>query len=305
MKILKISLVIIVVVAIGAGIFFWRQSTIPPPTVKPPENAFIKKVQEEIEKLKAMPDNKFCKDYYNEVAFHINDFHKQGRFGKNEFENKQWKENLESNLFSAYSEKFIKQAYMIFMGSEWKPADLRFIQTEKNLLKGSKFLVAGSTVDKEFTTIQNALNKYNAIVTYISSCNSYSYSLTDLSARFPIEDVKDKISQAESLRRNGLENNYVNNCTRLHNGLKEIRQSLFKKHILYLDNKINHWSGKYSYYTSQKDYANILYQPLRAEIDALDNDVYNVSSFDSEYNRLTQKLNADSQSASAFFNNKQ
>ncbi len=304
MRELKISLVVIVVAAIGAGIFFWIQSIIEPKKVKALENQFTAKIEMEIEQLKGKSDNKFCNDFYKEVVSHINDFYKPlpptypyGRFGKTQSENDQWKENFENNLYAAYAEKFIKQAKTVFRESEWKPDDLKFIQAEKKELKKSKLLVAGSPVDKDFTTIQTALNKYNEIVSFISSCKGYGYSSTDLSARFPIADVQSKISRTASLLSNRLENEFVNNCTRLHDGLKEVPQSLFKAHVRYLDEKINFWSGLYNNYKSQSDYVNNLYKPLKAEIDALDNAIYQVATFDGEYNRLLQKWSTDNTKA--------
>jgi hypothetical protein len=297
MKPLKITLAIIVVAAISACIFFCIQSIKEPPKPKAPENQFTRKIEQEIKQLKAKPDSKFCKDFYKEVAYHINDFYRQNRFGNNKSENDQWKENLERNLYSAYTEKFINQAKTVFLGSEWYFEDLNFIQAEKNELKRSKLLVAGSPVDKDFTDIQTALNKYIEIISFVSSCQDYSYSKTDLSARFPIDDVQSKISRAARLRQNHLENEYVNNCTRLHHRLIEIPQTLFEKHVRYLDNKINNWSGLYSNFNSQSDYSNNLYKPINAEINALNNNIYNVSSFDSEYNRLLQKWSDDNTKA--------
>jgi hypothetical protein len=304
MKILKISITLIVVTAIGAGIFFWMQSIREPEKVKAPENPFTIKIEQEIKQLKVKPDSKFCKDFYNEVAYHINDFYKQNRFGSNQSENNQWKENLEKNLYVAYAEKFIKQATTVFRSSEWKPDDLQIIQTEKNELKRSRFLLVGSPVDNEFSTIQTVLNKYNEIVSFISSCKVFSYSGTALKDAFPIADVQRKISDAVKYRSNRLENEFVNNCSRLHDGLKEIPQSLFLAHVRYLESKISNWSGMYSNYNSQKDYANNLYKALKADIDALDNNIYNVSNFDSEYNRLTNKMNEDSSKATQYFLNK-
>lgn len=304
MKKLKIALVIIVVAAIVTGIIVWIQSIQDPDIVPPPKNSFTAKIEQGIEELKAKPDNQFCKGFYKEVASNINEFYKPlppkypyGRFGKTQSENDQWKENLERNLYAAYAEKFIKQAKFVFRGSQWNPDDLKFIQAEKIELKKSKLLVAGSPVDNEFTSIQSALNKYNEIVSFISSCKGFGYSETELSARFPIADVQSKITRAASLLRNRLENEFVNNCTRLHDELKEISQVLFKKHVLYLDNKINNWSEMYSNYGSQSDYSNNLYRPLKAEIEALDNNLYNVSNFESEYNRLLQRWSADNAKA--------
>jgi len=307
MKALKISLAVIVVAAIVAGILFWIQGTEDPETVKDDKNAFTTQIELEIDSLKSKPDSKFCKDYYVKVAADINSFYKPlpptypyGRFGKTQSDNDQWKENLEKNLYSAYVDKFINQAKTVFRGSQWKPDDLKFIQAEKNELKKSKLLVAGSPVDKEFATIQTALNKYNEIVSFISSCESFSDSKKDLTNTFPHADTQSKITRAKSLLSNRLENNFVNNCTRLHDGLNDIPQVLFTKHVMYLDNKIDYWSELYSNYKSQSDYSNNLYKPLKAQIEALDNEIYKVSNFDREYDRLTKKWSADNTKAYNF-----
>ncbi|MCL2650068.1 MAG: hypothetical protein FWD60_03450 [Candidatus Azobacteroides sp.] len=293
-----IILVAAIAVAVAVGIVMWITSLDKAKPIALPTNQFTAKIEAEIEQLKAKPDNKFCKDFYNVVAFHISDFYKQNRFGKNQSENDQWKENLEKNLYSAYAEKFIKQVRIIFRGSEWKPEDLNFIQAEKNELKKSKLLVAGSPVDKEFTTIQTALNKYNEIVSFISSCKSFGFSGTALSDRFPIENVREKLSKVASLRNNRLENEFVNNCTRLHDGLKEIPQALFKKHVWYLDNKIDYWSNMWCNYNSHKDYSQNLNTPLKNEINDLGNStIYSGVNVDNQYNYLLQKWSRDNQKA--------
>lgn len=300
MKTLKISLAIIVIVAIGAGIFFWLIGVKEPEKVKAPENLFTAKIEQEIEKLKAKSAMSFCKEFYNEIELQINDFYKQGRFGNNQLENDQWKENLEKTLYSVYADKFIKQAFYVFSKQDWEYGDLKFIQAEKNKLKKSKFLESDSPVAKEFAKIQNVLDKYNEIVRFISSCNSFAYSGNNLSDRFPIGEVQEKIKHATRLRNNNLENTYVNNCTRLHNGLREIPQSLFRKHIRYLDNKIDNWSDMYPNYISQSDYSNNLYKPIKSEIEGLDNDIYKVSNFENEYYRLIQKWSNDNTKAYNF-----
>lgn len=262
MKALKISLAIIVVGAIGAGILFWIQGTIIVPPVKPPENQFIARIEQEIEQLKAKPDNTFCKDFYKEIAHNINVFYEQNRFGSNQSENNQWKENFEKTLYSVYAEKFINQAKTVFRGSQWSPEDLRFIQAEKNELNRSRFLSAGSPVNQELATIQSVLDQYNEIESFISSCRSFNFSGTALSDRFPIEAVQSKIQRVASLRSNRLGNVFVNNCSRLHIDLNEIPPILFRAHVRYLDSKISYWSDMYSHYNSQSDYANNLYLSL-------------------------------------------
>lgn len=310
MKPLKITLAIIVVAAVCAGIFYWLQSIKGPEKVNAAKNQFTAKIEQEIEQLKAKPDSRFCKDFYQEVAFHINEFYKPlpptypfGRFGKTQSANDQWRENLEKNLYSVYADKFIKQAKTVFLGSDWNKKNRNFIQAEKNELKGKKdmhgkkFLVIGSPVYNDFKTIQTALNKYNEIARFIWLCRKFSYTSDSLSDRFPIAEVQSKIQRAASLRQNHLENKYVNNCTRLHDGLAKIPQYLFSSHVNYLDKKIDHWLDMYSNYTSQKDYSNNLYNPIRSEIEGLDNAIYNVPNFDSEYSRLLQKWSADNANA--------
>ena len=185
----------------------------------------------------------------------------------------------------------------MFCGSQWKTEDLDFIQAEMNELKRSRLLIAESTVDKDFTTLQTVLNKYNEIDSIISSCHEFVYSETDLFARFPVADVRNKIDRINSLLDNRLENVFVNNCTRLHDELGEVPKVLFARHVYYLDRKIEHWLRQYPKYSSQNDYFNNLYTPIKNEIEALDSVGYNVTDLDNEYNKLLIKWVADNAEA--------
>ncbi|MBK8044910.1 MAG: hypothetical protein IPK21_21035 [Haliscomenobacter sp.] len=80
---------------------------------------------------------------------------------------------------------------------------------------------------------------------------------------------------------------------------------MFNAHISYLDGKIQHWSGMYENYNSQRDYRNNLYDKLKSEIDALDENTYNVSNFGNEHRRLLNKINADADAAYKYFTSKQ
>lgn len=297
MKTFKITLTLIVILAIGTGIFFWFIGETSPDRVKAPENQFTAKIEQEIEKLKTKSAMSFCNGLYNEIELQINDFYKQGRFGNNQTENDQWKEDLEKSLYSVYAEKFVKQAKYVFSKPEWVNGDLTFIQNEKTKLSRSKFLESGSPVAQEFAKIQNILNKYNETNNFISNCNNFDYAGTALSDRFPIADIEAKIKHAASLLSNNLENEYVNKCSRLHHGLNQIPQILFNAHVRYLDNKIDYWSDMYSNYNSQSDYSNLLNRPIRAEIEDLDNEIYTVSNLELEYNRLLTKWSNDNTKA--------
>ena len=304
MKVLKISLAVIVVATIAFFIIRSLATTVKPDEISSPINQFTGRIEQEIDSLGKLPDSKFCKDAYGNIKSLIDDFYKPhppqypyGRLGSTQMENDQRRENFMKELYSVYADKFIRQAFYVFRGSEWRDENLRFIRSEYQTLQKSKLLERGSPVDKKFTEIQTIFSKYDEIVGFISTCKSFSYSASGLSDRFPISDVQSKISRASTYRNNRLENDYVNHCTRLHDELKEIPQALFKVHIRYLNNKIAQWSGLYSNYNSQKDYSNNLGVPIQSEIDALDNKIYNAANFDNEYKKLSDKWNADKRAA--------
>ncbi len=297
MKTVKTSLVILFTAAIGAGILFWLTSLKEVDKVKAPENLFTGKIQQEIENLNKESVMSFSNVYFNEIQLQINEFYKQGRFSENQIENDQWREILEKRLYSAYSAKFIRQALYVFSKPEWRHAELKIIQADLTKLRSSEFLEKDSPVDKDFVKIQEVLNKYYEITRFISSCNVFTYSGMNLSDRFPTADVTEKILHAERLLNNNLENSYINNCTWLHNELKEIPENLFRKHVEYLDNKIDEWSEMYPNFISQSDYSNNLYLPIIYEIGELNNDIYKVAYFDNAYNELLQKWRADNTKA--------
>jgi hypothetical protein len=307
MKALKISLAALVLAAIG--VFVWL-------AIKPAkcdkcgkplkecvclvdidsDNPFVKGIEQKINDLQNKPNENFCKKDYDEIKFDIADKYKKLQLGSGT-EGDKWNKSLAQNLFRAYSAKFIEQAFYVFRHNEWKMEDLNFIATETAHLQKEPNHTADDAFEPKFKELQQIRNKYNEIVSFISSCKSFGYSGTALSNRFPIADVQSKISRATSLRNNHLENEYVNHCTRLHDGLKEIPQALFRAHVRYLDRKINDWSDMYPNYPNQKSYADLLYTPLRSEIDVLDNNTYNVSNFDGEYNRLSKKWSDDNKKA--------
>ena len=302
---LKIILSTIVIVSILAGTIFWIQSNQTIPPIKKVENQFTREIEKEIASIKIRPDNQFCKENYLLIVSHINDWYKPappqhpfGRFGKNQLENDQWKEDLERNLYAAYSDKFIKQAKYVFRGTQWNPSDLAFIQVEKNRLKISKLLASGSTVDKEFSSIQAALNKYNEITGFIYSCKGYSFINTDIQASFPIETIQVKLNRSSVLQKNNLENVYVNNCERLRRELKEVPKYLLNAHVNYLNNKINQLSNKWCDCGSHKEYTLFLHNRIKNEINDLSNtSIYVGMDIDSKCALLYSRWAADNLNA--------
>ena len=306
MKTLKITLIIAVVAAIVFFVIWSFQPNDALKTIPLAENLFTRRISQEIDSLNKLPDCKFSKEFYNEIDYHINDYHKNKKLGKTVLENDQQKEILSKILYAKYADKFIRQAFCVFRGSEWKIDDLNFIRSECQGLRNSILLQKGSPVDQKFREIQDILRKYDDVAGFISSCKGFSYTQIGLQDRFPIFDIEKRISQAASFLNNGSGNNYMKNCTRLRNDLNILPQWLFDAHVRYLDNKIASWSGMYSDpqldFKNQKQYATELHSPLQSEIGELDNAVYKVANFDQQLERLSNKWKAEGESAYKYFN---
>lgn len=302
MKALKISLSVIVAAAIS---FFVIRSLVKTPDIvdiPPTDNPFVNKIQLEIKELKAKSENSFCNQYYNTVAYHIDDYYKNNRLGQNKLKNNQWKEILTKQLYASYTDKFIKQAYYVFNHSSWTSNDLSFILNEYQLLQKDPLLERNSPIDQKFNEIKLIFIKYDEIEGFISSCKGFSFSDTRLNNPFPIQNVRTKIDAANFYRNNGLGNSYVNNCSRLHDELKGIPQILFRNHVRYLDNLINSWSNQFKDYNTQSAYVSGIYTPISNKIDELDYDIYKVSEFNQEYKRLKTKWESDGTRAYNHFN---
>jgi hypothetical protein len=303
MKTVKITLAVIVIAAITLAIIKSIIPIIDSAKIQLPKNQFIKKIEQKIEILKKMPESSFCENFYKEIEYYINDDYSNNRLGKTQLENKQWKENLSSNLYAAYTDKFIQQSFYVFKGTQWDEQKLVFIRSEYQVLKRNGLqtgmLEKNSITDNKLNQIGNIISKYDEITRFVNSCKAFSFSkYADLNASFPISEVETKIIRSKGYLGNNLDNFYVKNCKRLETSLREVPQYLFKAHVKYLDKKIIYWNGKYDEYNSLSDYNIYLFTPLKNEIRQLYNDVYNGNSFvDNEYKKLNDKLELESNAA--------
>ncbi|MBA6151524.1 hypothetical protein [Gelidibacter maritimus] len=306
MKAIKIGLAVIV---IGTIAFFVINSLIPtPPPPEPPASEnypSVKLIDDKIDLIKTLPNNEFNKDIYDDIKYLIDDHYKPhppqhvyGRLGGTQLENDQQKKILSKNLYSAYVNKFLEQAFYVFNNKSWSPADLAFIRSEYQLLQKSPYLENGSPVAIRFLHIKWIFDEYDEVNRFISSCINFSYSDSALRDEFPIDDIRGKLNQVENYRKNGLGNGYLNNCTRLHSELNEIPHTLFNKHNKYLDTKIDMWSGMYEDFNSQKTYTENIYSPLKNQIDSFGNGLYDIPDLPSVASyRLMRKLNDDADRA--------
>jgi hypothetical protein len=297
MKAIKIILAVAAVAVIG---FFVAKGIIKliddPGKYRLSDYQFEQDIRNEIDSLNRAPANVFCQQFYRDIQYHISEYHKQGLFDKNSVDNSEIEGILSSDLYSAYTRKFTEQAMHVFDSSEWTSCNMELIRSEVKMLKSSVYLDKSSNYFKQ---IDEILQKYYEIAGFIDACNEFSYSADGITDRFP--DVSDKIQKSQDYLRNNLGNTYVNKCARLKNGLSEIPQTLFSKHVSYLKDKISKNSGKYLNYNLQINYSDTIYTPLRNQIENLKDNVY--SMIDSKvvkngYNSLLDLLAVENRKAS-------
>ena len=292
------------VVAAGIGLFVWLSwiKTDEVGDITPPRNQFVERIEQEIDSLAKSPEDVFCSEFYKNIQYRIDDYHKKGFLGgDNASDNTQWKDILSRNLYAAYALKFIEQAFYVFDDSEWNKKSLEFIASETKTLQQSVYLTdkRGPVSDK-LKEISVILNKYYEISRFLADCQNYSFSYYGLSDRFPTDNMQNRMDRAHKYLSNRLDNHYVNNCRRLRDGLASVPRILFDKHVNYLNSKIRIFSDKYAEYGSHAEYKNKLYQPLREQIDSLNNDIYKVgkSFFEDSYRKVINTWDADNQRAS-------
>lgn len=304
MKAIKIILPIALIAVLGFFIWSWSVKMTGSTKVRPPENLFTARIEQEIDSLSKADINSFCNKFYSGIKNRIAEFHSGGHFGDNNPKNNtQWQEILSKDLYSAYALKFAQQAFNVFNGSEWKIADISFIRKEVNTLRNSSYLEQGTSADSSFKNIHTILSKYDEISGFISSCNSFSYSNYEIATSFPRDEVSSKIEKSKTYIVNRLDNRYVSNCTRLNEGLGNIPKNLFNKHITYLRSKIINNSNRFREFPFQTNYSEAIYTPLKSQIRELDNRLYNVSddTFNSNYESLYQLLTSDNSNAFQYY----
>ncbi len=293
---------IVVLAIIGFSVWNWIVNINGPKNITPQKNLYTTRINNEIESLKKMPVNVYCPKFYKDIQYRINDYHTQKFLGNSANDNDQWHEILLKNLYSAYASKFLTQANFTFINSEWKTNDLKIISSELQMLRSSPYLEQNSPIANSFNVLNEIVRKYDEINIFIFNCNNFAYSNYNLNVQFP--NMKDKIQKANNLLKNRLDNIYVNNCSRLKVGLKDIPNKLFEKHVFYLTKKINENGTRYTEFPSQLDFSNSIYTPLKTELDSLNNDIYSINenTFQKEYTKLYELLSYYNRNATNYFN---
>jgi hypothetical protein len=295
MKSIKIILAIAVVALIG--FFVWKFSGTTPPLVdvlKNSTNPWVKDIKAQIDSAVPKQIN-FVKarECYVNIQMRINDNYQNKRLCEilgDEASNEKSRHLLSESLYASYFKKFVELTDKVFNGSEWESDNLTFIGKEIDKLKRSPHFDGKDYQGNSVKKINAVLSKYREITIFIAACNKFSYSHYGLLDSFP--DVSDKVQKSRTYLANNLDNHYVNNCTRLKDGLKNIPKTLFDKHTYYLCTKIQTYGGKYTEYNSQPGYSDTIYTPLSKQISVLSDDIYGVgySTSSSGYEKLEKKL---------------
>lgn len=314
MKYLKIILAILAVIGIGIAIYLGYTKTTDVDSIGLPENQFTRRISQEIKDISNKPDNHFCKDAYDIVKYHIDEYASQNRLGVDSTDisgNSQNQQFLFKTLYSTYAEKFIAQADCVFKGSAWSTNDLNFIKTEASRLRSegqkSDCLERNGTVDNEFSRLIRTIDSYDSEVAFINRCRSFSYgntdSDTDLEKHFPIEMAQSIIDNSKS---HLLSLGVVNNSDVVKNGLSSIPEKVLSVHVAYLTEKLNKWKGMWMYnvFATLPAYKTNLYDKLKAEVSQLDNPMYSGLNVSSQKTRLLNSLDEDYRAASSYFQNR-
>jgi hypothetical protein len=257
---------------------------------------FISRIQNKIDSLKTVPEEKLSQNFYDAIKIDINNAANAGKFGSNEQENRENREILEKNLYSAYAEKFVAQAMYIFKRSEWKQTDILQLRSGVKDLSASPHLKPGP-VANSFTTIKGIITKHDEITAFVNSCKSFTASPDQPESGFP--DVTDKITRAQQYLTGNLENPFVNNCQRLKEELTNVPKFLADNNYNYLFKKIEIQGGRYTE-LSEEEYAKGPRKYLRIEINSFERKVR-------DYNRaetLSNKLDTIEFLAKKFYDNK-
>lgn len=307
MKYLKIFLAILAAIGICLAVFWGYTKTTMVEDIDRPENQFTRRVNQEIIDISNKPENRFCKDAYDIVKYHIDDYASINRLGaapSDTLGNSQNQQFLFKTLYSTYAEKFIAQADHVFNGSAWPSGDLSFIKSETSRLrsvgKQHGCLEANGTVDKDLSRLIRTIDSYYSEVAFINECKSFAYSNVDLGNRFPITRAETIINDSKShLTSLGI----VKNSDAVKTGLAGIPDKVLSVHVAYLTRKLNEYEGMYMYYNTLRAYETHFYDNLKSEISQLDNSMYSGLNATSKKTRLLNSLETDHRAASSYFQN--
>lgn len=311
MKFLKIILVFLAVIGICLAVYWSYTKTTDVEPISLPKNQFTRRIEQEINDISDKPDSKFCKDAYDIVKYHLNEYALQNRLGADTTDtigNSQNQRALFKMLYSAYASKFIAQADHVFKGHAWSSNDLSFIKAETGRLRTegeeTECLETDGTVAKDFSRLIRTIESYYSEIAFINECESFSYNNIDFNTgSFPISRA---ISIINDSKKHLTALGVVKHSEVVNNGLSSIPKKVLDVHVAYLTKKIDEYKGMYQYnvYSTINAYKTQFYDKLKAEILLLDDPIYSELDVSVQKTRLLNSLEADYKAARSYYNNK-
>ena len=169
MKFVKIILVLAFV-----GLIFWFVTKSKPLVVTEQDSptvvssvteyeSYRDDIKKEISTLEALPDTVFYEDIYRNIKYKIDEFYTPhppqypyGRFGKTQDDNDLFYDIFSKNLFSIYSDKFIKKSFSVFSKPVWDTNDIQFIREQTKVFLDSSML-SGGTIREKLISLQHMI----------------------------------------------------------------------------------------------------------------------------------------------------
>jgi len=262
MRLLKISLIAILGLSLLFGGWYYFSTPPAPPPLPSVPNEIVATLLRKIDNLGKEPENTISSAEYDKLKYEI-EFYK----GKGKVDLK-WADQLYRKLDYTYTTLFIKQAEYVINKTNCDLAKMAAVRGELKKLQSSLYI----TDNAQLNTINNSLNLYDEIVSFISNTRAFASDVyvSDFSARFDKTGVSDRMRKAANYLAT---NNMDRKCDRLSGSLRDIPNWMYNKNIGYLRNKLKYCINKYKSLSSYTEYRELIYVPLLTEIDELDNNL--------------------------------
>lgn len=302
MKKLKIGITFLTILILGLwGMSEWRKGVSNPGKINAPET-LLDRVQLDIDEFKKKPINTFCKEEYIKLSYQIKDLYQQKKLNSSDdIKNTEIYELLQKKLFFAYATLFNRQSFYVFNNQLWSPNDLRFIETEVNALSSGVFSKENPVLTREWNMIKKILSDYETINNLLASFTFSNLDYRSISTVFPYDDATEKIRLA-SEKQNNPGDYRLKNCSRLMEGLKKVKETIYNAHKSFLEKKLKAHEGKYYEMEDWYTYKNTITFPLRKDLSFFSNDVYQMSNYDEDYTRLDNLRQEEANTAREYYN---
>ena len=299
MKKTKIGILIVVILFLAVLVWVAIKSIGEPPIPPPTTNAFVRRVDLQIDSIRKYPTTLFCTQLFSSALSQLDKCKEKDYLGATKEENAIQYNRLRNDLCAAYTAKFVDQANGVINGTEWNPSDLALIRNEiANLAKLNAFDMY-SLISNDIWKIKNQVNDYYQVQAFIGRCKSYS---------FPYDtEINSSINAPDFF---GSEYNSVftkavtfplTNCPYLLTDIESGQLSLFSKHKDALESKIKRLAGSsnFSCCTDHTNWTSFIYYPLVNEIDYLRNNTYELpySTIEAQIDNLDVLISDSNNSA--------